>query len=66
MAMTMHKAALKLFLEECMATTLRKEIELEGTLASALQIRHKIRDVDLQKIFDLANGARPNSIRRHY
>lgn len=62
----MHKAALKLFLEECVATTLKNEIELEGTLASALQIRHKIRDVDLKKLFDLADEARPLSIRRHY
>lgn len=64
--MTMHAAALRLFLAECTATSLKKEVELKGSLASALQVRHKIRDTDLGKLFDLADKAPPDTYRRHY
>lgn len=64
--MSMHKAALDLFLAECTATALKSEIELRGTLASALQIRHKIRDTDLQTLFKLANAAEPHTFTRIY
>jgi len=62
----MHKAALDLFLAECTATALKSEVELRGTLASALQVRHKIRDTDLQTLFKLADGAPPNTFKRAY
>ncbi|HEX7865171.1 MAG TPA: hypothetical protein VF555_09480 [Variovorax sp.] len=62
----MHKAALDLFLAECTATALKSEIELRGTLASALQVRHKIRDTDLQALFKLADGAQPRTFKRIY
>lgn len=62
----MHAEALRLFLAECTATSLKKEIELKGTLASALQVRHKIRDTDLEKLFKLADTAPPDSYKRHY
>jgi hypothetical protein len=62
----MHKAALNLFLAECTATALREEIELKGSLASALQIRHKIRDTDLKRLFELADEAPPDTFRRCY
>lgn len=64
--MTMHAAALRLFLAECTATSLKKEIELKGTLASALQVRHKIRDTDLKRLFELTDEAPPNTYRRNY
>lgn len=64
--MPMHAAALRLFLSECTATAFKDEIETKGSLASALQIRHKIRDTDLDRIFTLANEADANTLRRCY
>ncbi|WP_035056445.1 hypothetical protein [Andreprevotia chitinilytica] len=51
----MNKAALNLFLQECAAVSLQNSMELEGGLASTLQKRHKIRDVDLKTIFQRAD-----------
>lgn len=62
----MNKDALKLFLNECVATSLREYSELEGGLASTLQKRHKIRDTDLEEIFERANNTDPRTLHRWY
>lgn len=62
----MKKDALKLFLSECTAISLKESAELEGGLSSTLQKRHKIRDTDLNSIFNKANNTYPESFDRWF
>lgn len=64
--MTMPTQAFNLYLHECAGTMVQHANEVEGGLASALQKRHKIRDTDLNTIFDAANERLDNTYSRIY
>ena len=62
----MHVSALNLFLMECAALSLKNDDELGGGLASSLQKRHKIRNTDLEKLYNVANPLAANLFSKIY
>ena len=64
--MAMQTEAKIVFLAECTAMSLKQADEMEGGLASTLQKRHKIRDTDLQTIFQKTDALEPGTFAKIY
>lgn len=60
----MDKLALELFLAESTAVAVVGEFDALGSMASALNKRHKVRQTDLLDLFELAQAQGPNTFER--